>query len=501
MTTQLAYRYQLMNYWSPYLQMCHDGYLTIMSYTDSTGKSNPPGSLKPLAPIGYYCITDKFARDYMKGLSDALVVMNSCEVGTSRWYAALHGNGANAVVGYLEDITDSSMGGVTRAREVFADVGTELGDALFELQTAQRGTVETSAIPSGAIPAGNTADNPFNLGDSLNVANAWFPSARAARYNASLAVTPEHNAVTLAYAGDGTWGLIPHLDRVDRSADTWTVHGDFGDALGAVQGDDGSGLWALGVPILTRARNSIAIGAAPSAANLRYRSSAGLLSNALLPTGGNGYVVESYVTDLGLVNGAHEYQYDYILWYEVWDAGNNVWHATGSASNPSNVSSFGIVLDTGSVPILGTGEYPRADSGLDNVFSNGAATWTYVGCVPNPNGPGYIVDWTASSTGSSLSDGDPPAAIDYGSPEAYDPAVRSVRNSFQSWVELDAGAPATIHPLTPDAPFDPTNAAMAGMRGYDRPLGWFAVWSTQPPRQTTAQGNGGPGFSQPVWGP
>jgi hypothetical protein len=63
------------------------------------------------------------------------------------------------------------------------------------------------------------------------------------------------------------------------------------------------------------------------------------------------------------------------------------------------------------------------------------------------------------------------------------------------------GGSAVIHPDTPDTPYDSTNSVMAGMTGYDRPLGWFAFLSTKPPTTVIAYTRNGDLDADRVWGP
>jgi hypothetical protein len=237
----------------------------------------------------YWGITDLFAQKYMKGLSDALVVINACRVGRWRWMAALSGNGAAAVAGYPEEVLDTGLGvGVLRARDVHSDVASILGCALFELQADERWWVSSSEIPNGVVPADQSRDDAFNLDDSLYIAAAWFPAAMPDTYQFALT---DGTATAMAYSGSGTWGLIPHLDGAALSVETTTATfgGDFGDARGAIQVDDGAGKWATVLtPVGAQSRNQLAASWPGGAWLVRYRGLSGLLSNILGLTGGGG---------------------------------------------------------------------------------------------------------------------------------------------------------------------------------------------------------------------
>jgi hypothetical protein len=162
----------------------------------------------------YYAVTSQFVANYIKPCprSRSLVFVSACK--SLEPAQAL----ADAFRSRGMDVT--YLGWVGHPKNDKAPI---VEGALLDLLTARRSVIASADIPPSMVPSGNTADNPFNLTDSLVILHAM------ASYEAAA-------GTMLDFVGNSQWGVMPHLDDIYVTGNSRRIlcEGWFGPAAGTV---------------------------------------------------------------------------------------------------------------------------------------------------------------------------------------------------------------------------------------------------------------------------
>ena len=161
-------------------------------------------------------LTAKYIRDYCSFAPGSMVLGNFCysDAPYSEWDDAAVAKGAAAFVGWDDEVT------------VTAAVMT--GNGLADLLTGNRaddalGAISSSMVSGISLPSDVSAsDVPMNLGNAKTVLDALGHTGA------------NGNTAKLVIAGDGKWGLRPHLDGYIIGDSRIDLHGYFGSSKGKV---------------------------------------------------------------------------------------------------------------------------------------------------------------------------------------------------------------------------------------------------------------------------